>query len=181
MDPAPCRWQPTEHVARVCQSEGEPVSLALRTISKCLGSRPILRCDAADGSPWRGALVGPIKTWPSAWTSIFISSEETQEWLKAGDRVVEFVGAPVRRDGTPIEFPPLHVHHLHVKQQNITHYFETHGDYDPAYATRLPPGYCMLADERRVLGAEAVFNDVRFEIPGLAMATDTSRARPSWV
>ena len=111
--------------------------------------------------------------------------------LNDGDRVVSFVGAPVTEAGTRIGFPPLHVHHVHVRKpersgamqppvgrERASHWFETHGDYSrgddfgvgarsaAGYATRLPEGHCYVVTSAEQIDLNAEVNDVRVDASG---------------
>ena len=128
---------------------------------------------------------GPFVSTPERGWRTFLSGP-LLGLLADGDRVVGNANQPVLEDGTPIGYPPLHNHHVHVRkgdrQRNLgrttnNHWFESHGDYPDGpsygfgapstagYATTLPPGYCVLVDEAADLDVEAEVNGVRRRSP----------------
>lgn len=138
----------------------------------------------------RAVRFGPFVSTPERGWRTFLSGP-LLGLLADGDRVVGNANQPVLEDGTPIGYPPLHNHHVHVRkgdrQRNLgrttnNHWFESHGDYPDGpsygfgapstagYATTLPPGYCVLVDEAADLDVEAEVNDVRRRSPQLAAA-----------
>lgn len=69
-------------------------------------------------------------------------------FFRAGDRITGFTADAVALNGvTPIGYPPLHLHHIHLERE-VPHWWETHGDYaqDEAlgYHHDLPPGACVV-------------------------------------
>ena len=69
-----------------------------------------------------------------------------------GERVTLFYGDALGKySGAPLAFPPLHMHHVHLEHDGISHWFETHGDYgfgnvtlSDGYKRTLPDGYCYV-------------------------------------
>ena len=108
----------------------------------------------------RGALVGPLDSLPLDWHTVVLWNFTE---LEPGDRVVEFVADAVAAPGGPtVQFPPLHLHHIHVAGGGAghwfeghrvaaeigAHWFETHGDYaasaSSGYGHRIPPPFCRV-------------------------------------
>jgi hypothetical protein len=89
--------------------------------------------------------------------------------LQSTDYIVSFSGYTSDRFNIPIDFPPLHIHHLHVIKDGTTHWWETHGDYGDTnitdstrgYTTRIPTPYCITVDSTNNIRLEAIINDVR--------------------
>jgi hypothetical protein len=110
--------------------------------------------------------------------------------LNPGDRIVKYTGDTVSANdtSTPIGYPPLHMHHVHVYANHLPHWFETHGDYPldaHGYSLSSPPlGTCVVVKEEpctlvqeEACGLTKVFaqvNDVRFST-STSMATGASR------
>jgi hypothetical protein len=114
--------------------------------------------------------IGPFHSKPGDWHTGF-SGEDAPGRIdfglfEPGDRITAFVGHAVTDDGTPIGFPPLHIHHIHMRKgsafasrEHADHWFESHGDYSRGsdvgigarsaigYVTRVPAGYCVVTDE----------------------------------
>lgn len=131
----------------------------------------------------RAMRLGPFVSTPQlAWRCIR-TSQFFEEVLSNGDRIVANVNLPVLEDGTPIGFPPIHNHHVHIRKGDRTmkewtrgfnnHWFETHGDHavgadfgigansTKGYITNNVDGYCTVVDEAHDIDLEAVINDVR--------------------
>ena len=110
-----CTWEPMADVgAKSCEHVGE------ETITQCededdwssVGLESC-RSEQAGLSSVRAVRLGPFFSLPGQWRSL--STYTLRGLLGDGDRVVGFVGTPTAEDGiTPIGYPPLHVHHLHV-------------------------------------------------------------------
>ena len=135
----------------------------------------------------RSFLVGPFRSRVQQWHQIGVSVP----LLQRGDRIVRYTGDAVsaRDASTPIGYPPLHMHHIHVHhpgagddppswRQDVDHWWETHGDYaragDDHFDYSLaspPPGCCVVMDHNEPLFVDAQLNDVRFST-GTAMAGD---------
>ena len=146
----------------------------------------------------RGMLAGPFRTVPGQWTSIGLK----HDLLHPGDRITHYVGDAVHATtGTPLKYPPLHLHHIHVAKLRYTHgaphdsdhiahyyphWFETHGDYastDAGYMTSLPDGYCDVFETNvdqsdSEVRVEAQLNDVRWQADA-AMSRDTRTDAPA--
>ncbi len=52
--------------------------------------------------------IGPVVSQPGLWH--FFNTSTLGHVLRAGDRVRAFVGWVVDGEGTPVGFPPLHLH-----------------------------------------------------------------------
>ena len=184
-----CAWEPMGDVgAKSCEHVGE------KTITQCededdWSSVGVESCRSEQTGlrSVRAVRLGPFFSLPGQWRSL--STYTLRGLLGDGDRVIGFVGAPTAEDGiTPIGYPPLHVHHLHVRKaeevrQGLglppvgrahgSHWFETHGDYSrgddfgvgaasaAGYATRLPAGHCYVVNSADALDINAEINDVR--------------------
>jgi len=132
----------------------------------------------------RAMRLGPFVSTPQlAWRCIR-TSPFYEQVLSNGDRIVANVNLPVLEDGTPIGYPPIHNHHVHIRKGDRTmkewtrgfnnHWFETHGDHavgadfgigansTKGYITENVDGYCTVVDEAHDIDLEAVINDVRF-------------------
>ena len=175
-----CVWQPMDAGAKACEHVGE------ETISSCeneddwspTGLEGCVLSGA--GTRLRAARLGPFFSLPGQWRSLMTYT--LRGLLNDGDRVVGFIGTPTTEDGTRIGYPPLHVHHLHVRKaeaghqqaglpavdrQHASHWFETHGDYTggddfgvgasstSGYVTRLPAGHCYLVNSADELDLNA--------------------------
>lgn len=119
----------------------------------------------------RGLIAGPLHTMPRQWSTVGMYLD----MLRDGDRVVAYVGDALDEYGSPIAYPPLHMHHIHIVQMDAVHWFETHGDYaqgSEGYAHALPAGYCSVHHGRHTT-VEAQVNDVRFA-GGVSMAEHAS-------
>ena len=138
---------------------------------------PVYRC-MRDGV--RSFIVGPFSSSVQQWYSIAASVA----LLRRGDRIIRYTGDAVHASdaATPMSYPPLHVHHIHVRhpdtvKEDSGHWWETHGDYARAdgeydYSLASPPaGRCVVFDDDGPLAVDAQFNDVRFST-GTAMAGD---------
>ena len=134
---------------------------------------PVYRC-MRDG--YRSFIVGPFNSSVQQWYSI----AATVPLLRRGDRIIRYTGDAVHASNaaTPVSYPPLHVHHIHVRhpKEDSGHWWETHGDYARAgddhfdYSLASPPaGRCVVFDDDGPLSVDAQFNDVRFST-GTAMA-----------
>lgn len=134
---------------------------------------PVYRCMRGGV---RSFLVGPFSSSVQQWHSIVA----TVPLLRRGDRIIRYTGDAVRASDatTPIAYPPLHLHHIHVHHPDgVGHWWETHGDYARAddkydYSLASPPtGRCVVFDDDRPLRVYAQLNDVRYST-GTAMAGD---------
>eukprot|EP00966_Prymnesium_polylepis_P289823 6694590-Prymnesium_polylepis.1 len=106
---------------------------------------------------FRSFLIGPFSSSVQQWYSIAASVP----LLRRGDRITRYTGDAVRASdaATPISYPPLHVHHIHVWHPKMEsgHWWETHGDYARAddeydYSLASPPaGRCVVFDDDRPL------------------------------
>ena len=137
----------------------------------------------------RGILIGPLTSLPGQWNTLLADVTV----LSPLEKVVAFVGQPVDVKGVPIGYPPLHVHHLHIRHPDFpsdAHWFETHGDYAlgptwghgassaRGYVRRVPSNYCYVVPPTVLGGRDNIghattftqINDVRF-VRGLAMAS----------
>ena len=136
----------------------------------------------------RAVRIGPFVSTPElGWRSILTGP--LLGVLADGDRIVSNTNQPVLEDGTPIGYPPLHNHHVHVRKDDAlrnmrrtinNHWFESHGDYTDGpsygigaastdgYATAVPAGYCIVVNEAEGIDVEAEVNDVRVRTPELA-------------
>ena len=143
-------WQPSELKAYVCHYGSESKSPGLGYSSKrqkCRTEAPVLTCehfDAFTDTTFRGALVGPLSLRPSMWLGLGIA------WLPLllpGEGITEYLGDAVSSlHGRPLQFPPLHLHHIHYAWQGTNHFLETHGDYSISprgYNRTLPQGFCI--------------------------------------
>lgn len=125
------------------------------------------------------ARFGPFTSMPGQWTGI---NHPITSLFSTGDKIVKYKGYAIDRDGVMIGYPPLHMHHLHVCNDNATHWFETHGDYyyareelGESYATVLERPLCNIYRGHKVR-VSAELNDVRFQ-PDAGMVT---LSRPRW-
>jgi len=112
------------------------------------------------------ARLGPFASMPGQWTAI---NQPITSLFLTGDKLVKYKGYAVGEDGVMIGYPPLHVHHLHVCNEKVTHWFETHGDYyyankelGESYATVLERPLCNVYRGHQVM-ISAELNDVRFQ------------------
>ena len=125
----------------------------------------------------RGMIAGPFRVLPREWVSLGMKFDI----LGPDDPVISYTGDAVTAAGDPVEFPPLHLHHIHIRQLTAVHWFETHGDYElqpgVGYTRRLPDGYCSRHHGRQTL-VEAQVNDVRTAGGSTGMASATQRAAP---
>lgn len=183
-------WVHTDIVGKTCEHSGE------ESLSECEDEGgwtavEVQRCSRAvsGGDLLRSVRLGPFFSVPGQWRSLMTHS--LRGLLNDGDRVVSFVGAPVTEAGTRIGFPPLHVHHVHVRKpersgamqppvgrERASHWFETHGDYSrgddfgvgarsaAGYATRLPEGHCYVVTSAEQIDLNAEVNDVRVDASG---------------
>jgi hypothetical protein len=134
----------------------------------------------------RGVVVGPFHSAPGAMTSFALPFSPLQH----GDRIVAFLGDALDADGSPIGYPPLHMHHMHIGKTfpegselaafPFTHYFETHGDYGVAPDGHqpeqiLPPGYCDVYTDHSQVTVDGQMNDVRFQADGAMGSEATGR------
>ena len=88
------------------------------------GAAPVYLCAR---NATRTALIGPFSSRVQEWHTIHV----LLSMLSPGDRIVKYTGDTVSADdaSTPIGYPPLHMHHVHVYASHAPHWFETHGDY----------------------------------------------------
>jgi len=114
-----------------------------------------------------------------------VTSELIDSLFSAGDRILTFAAMPVTPTGTPIGYPPLYVHHIHVGRLTgyyDEHWFTSHGDYTvgvdygvgalstKGYTTFLPNGYCFHIDCQLPFAVQAIIQDMR----SLATASEMS-------
>ena len=128
----------------------------------------------------RTALVGPFTSRVQEWHTIHVFLS----LLSPGDRIVKYTGDTVSANDTttPIGYPPLHMHHIHVYANYTPHWFETHGDYPlDAHGYSLsspPPGSCIVVKDEPPTKVFAQVNDVRFST-GTAMAGGSAGGTPT--
>jgi len=141
-------WQPSELVAFACHYHGEAASPGLGYSSKrekCTTVVPVLTCEHFDAdSVLRSALIGPLSLGPSEWIGLGMA------WLPLllpGERITEYFGDAVDTlNGSVMQYPPLHLHHIHYAWQGQSHWLETHGDYGAShrgYNRTLPKPHCI--------------------------------------
>jgi len=130
----------------------------------------------------RAVRLGPVHSSPGGW-HYFMSSSLLGSLVHPGDRIVAFAGRAVDPEGTPIGYPPIHMHHVHLvrvnKHSDDHHYFQTHGDFSTGpswglgapsaagYIRRLPSGFAVFAGSDGVY-LSTVVNDVRAASAGAA-------------
>ena len=121
-------WEPSTP-AWVCKSQSErtsptfhPNELA-RVRRTCRTRTRAYRC-ARHGV--RAIVAGPFTSRPGEWHSITL---DYAGLLSSSSPVVQFTSDAIDATGSPVAYPPLHMHHIHVTRGAVNHWYETHGDY----------------------------------------------------
>ena len=183
-----CSWERLAISASACTDFSESGILTRcgseNQLEHATERAPVYRCSARGDARTRSFLVGPFQSRVQQWHSIVASVP----LLQRGDRIVHYTGDTVsaRDASTPIGYPPLHMHHIHVHHlEDSDHWFETHGDYARAGDAHFdyslaspPPGCCVVMDHSEPLLVSAQLNDVRFSTNwgGTAMAGGSNLA-----
>ena len=96
-----------------------------------------------------GVLIGPFRSSAGQFTSLNLPFD----LVRPGSRIIAFTADAVDVSGTPVGYPPLHMHHVHLAKGEVgsdsyyNHWWEVHGDYGVGpYGHQpeqhLPEGYC---------------------------------------
>lgn len=137
----------------------------------------------ADGSFYRVQRLGPFTStggydyWQVGWMDAWRLSEVLPQHPQ-GIMVSSAFSAPVLADGSPIGFPPIHIHHIHIGPTSMVAskakgnslpilVVEQHGDYECTQSDggldclfeRTPDGYAKSVNYE--LSLEGELNDVR--------------------